>query len=244
MPYVLNPSLPPCGTGQQVLLLFRTRKVLTPFNKATLCLPFPLASIYLSNNRQSLVYIDIMDTAEIFSIVALIVSATALTSNILQLPHSYLGTAKGYANINKDVMPGWNKSRRLKFHIRQFRFGVEFDTPVLIVCPWGNKDYPVRGADGNSAWHEFIEGHKTDLLPDVNINQRAVHTVNNELATWMTLLLALQQMEHNSDEWQKGRREANGPGPAPPEFKHHTLAVAIQRKQRSWDNMPSSITKP
>jgi hypothetical protein len=81
-----------------------------------------------------------------------------------------------------------------------------------------------------------------------------IHTADNELATWVTLLAALHQLEHDSQAWQQKQFDdfnkqappkEKGPILEPPESdKYHTLAVALQRKWRSWDSMPSGVTKP
>ncbi|KAF7533180.1 hypothetical protein G7054_g7329 [Neopestalotiopsis clavispora] len=76
-------------------------------------------------------------------------------------------------------------------------------------------------------------------------SQKRVHTVNNERATWITLLFALHTMETESRRWENEQVGEHTPSRDwPPVFQSHKLAVAIQRKTRSWDNMPSSITKP
>ncbi|XXH00690.1 hypothetical protein Hte_007040 [Hypoxylon texense] len=73
----------------------------------------------------------------------------------------------------------------------------------------------------------------------------ATHTVDNERATWITLLSAIHQMEIDSLKWQTNQFNSSPPSSAiPPTFADHSLVVAIQRKQRSWDSMPSSIMGP
>jgi len=70
-----------------------------------------------------------------------------------------------------------------------------------------------------------------------------VHTSDNERATWVTLLSQLQHMEAQSQMWQAEHIKRNGPQ-LMPEFKNHTLAVAVQAKKRSWDTMPADVKKP
>jgi hypothetical protein len=220
------------------------------------------------------------------SVVALVVSSTALLWSTLQLFHSYLGSAKGYSRINKEAMPGWFNFKRRIFQKAEFRFGVEYDTPVFIVCPVANINFPMsdqtwlfigddRGPqsppspssteskqiqiqkEGNKAEEGLTKavnltkkGMKVDLIPQNPQGQKdkelqrhkSVHTVNNERATWIELLSALDTMERDSRKWEIIIRGDNGP--RLPSFQERTLAVAIQRKTRSWDNMPSSITKP
>lgn len=210
-----------------------------------------------------------LETPQIVSIVALIISLTALIWSTLQLIHSYLASAKGYSNINEKVMPGWVAFKKRDFSWTQFRFEVKFETPVLIVCPADNTRFPIEDDNGNVAPHVWINGKLNELLPEVprttgaqqhaghsrevrsqpdvialeeGTAHGAIHTVNNEQATWMTLLSAVQRMERESSGWQK--EEAMKVRVTPPDFGQHRLAVAIQRKRRSWDNMPSSITRP
>ncbi|KAI1875034.1 uncharacterized protein JN550_002463 [Neoarthrinium moseri] len=190
-----------------------------------------------------------MESTQIVSIVALIVSSTALIWSTLQLIHSYLSSAKGYSKINEKVMPKWDVYKSRVFLWDQFRFQVNFYTPVLVVCPPKNKEFPIRDADGKSEGsqgYSFIGGSKnTDLIPSVDDRGPAIHTVNNERATWITLLSVIHEMETTSSRWETEQFSRSPPSSCTlPKFDDHTLAVAIQRKQRSWDDMPSSITKP
>ena len=61
----------------------------------------------------------------------------------------------------------------------------------------------------------------------------------------MNLLSMLQREEEDSREWDRKERVKTPPrNPAraikPPEYR---LVVGLQKKTRSWDFMPSSITK-
>lgn len=218
------------------------------------------------------------------SVVALVVSSTALLWSTLQLIHSYLGSAKGYSRINEEAMPGWFNFKRRVFHKAEFRFAVKYDTPVFIVCSAANENFPImdqtalfigddrkrpKKSDKKVDVRFTVKGVEVvDLIPPVNKpkkeqphaeetqgagialaeqSPKPVHTVNNEQATWITLLLALNTMETESRDWevqQPGRNDPRSGRDQPPSFESRKLAVAIQRKTRSWDNMPSSITKP
>lgn len=197
----------------------------------------------------------------VVSAVALAVSSTALLWSTLQLIHSFLGSAKGYSHINKEVMPGWHQFRRRRFVWGQFRVRVKYDTPIFIVCSVQNEKFPIseqtalfigepegdrktRDQKGANQQHKNVKitksGKLVTLIPTSNEN--GVHTVDNERATWVTLLEALHMMETKSEAWET---QQYAPGSdKPPPFSDRTLAVAIQRKKRNWDNMPSSITKP
>lgn len=229
----------------------------------------------------------------VVSAVALMVSSTALLWSTLQLIHSFLGSAKGYSHINEEVMPGWEQFKHRRFLWGQFRFGVEYDTPVFIVCSVRNKNFPIHGQTplfigepghdrsereererklGYKRARLNKEGKEIQLVPDPEKTQNgahttekkrsptqngvlpdasektqksnSVHTVDNERATWVTLLSALDAMERQSCLWESGQLPGAGPLQSPPDFSKRTLAVAVQRKTRNWDNMPSSITKP
>ncbi|KAF3011709.1 hypothetical protein E8E14_009362 [Neopestalotiopsis sp. 37M] len=205
------------------------------------------------------------------SVVALVVSSTALLWSTLQLIHSYLGSAKGYSRINEEAMPGWFKFKRRVFHKAEFRFAVKYDTPVFIVCSVANDKFPMKNQtaliidggtglqsknavrtiqkQGKKAEEGMMEdvcltkhGEQVQLIPKVSDIEEGLHTVHNERATWMDLLAALVKMEYQSQKWEAVMRTPHSH--QLPSFQERTLAVAIQRKTRNWDNMPSSITKP
>lgn len=200
----------------------------------------------------------------VVSAVALVVSTTALIWSTLQLIHSYLGSAKGYSKVNEEVMPGWVKFKQRVYLKDQFRFGVKYDTPVFIVCSVKNDKFPMPrqtplfigdsrpdeeksnpGQDDVRRTKKGGKGEKVDLIPPESDPKNGLHTINNERATWITLLRALHSMETQSRQWEMDQHKRCGPNcPEPPPFESSKLAVAIQRKTRSWDNMPSGITKP
>lgn len=68
-------------------------------------------------------------------------------------------------------------------------------------------------------------------------------TADDERASWYTLLSALQGEESQSRHWDATMRLSSVPGTffKPPEYE---LTVGLQKKTRSWDFIPSSITKP
>ncbi len=70
-----------------------------------------------------------------------------------------------------------------------------------------------------------------------------VHTADDERASWVTLLSALQLKEYSSRQWdaQKRLESALGKFVSPPEYG---ITVGLQKKTRSWDFIPSSINKP
>jgi hypothetical protein len=190
----------------------------------------------------------------ILGVVALVVSVVALFSTILQVAQQYYSSAAGYAECGESVMGLWHTTKRRNFRLYELRFEVQFETPVIFVCPAENTKGPVRDAPIN-----FIDGttqslrNTRTLLPTEDRKHRdalvsranQVHTADNERATWVMMLSELQSMEKESQDWQLGQY-----GQGPPtkklqaKFIDHTLAVAIQSKKRSWDTMPSTVKKP
>jgi hypothetical protein len=194
---------------------------------------------------------------------ALVVSLVALFATFMQVLQQYIASAQGYQQCNEKVIGEWAKTKSRRFAWEELRFEVQFDAPVIFVCPPKNKFGPVPDAhiyvlDGTD---ESIRDSWTTLIrnPIADYKQKSakekIHTADNERASWTTLLSAIQQMEHDSREWQQDQygttkppRDAflkNGIPSTPPALHAtHTLSVALQRKRKSWDTMPSNILKP
>lgn len=86
-------------------------------------------------------------------------------------------------------------------------------------------------------------------------SKERVQTANHERASWLVLLDAVHRMEAESCEWQTEQYNAHGPPNRvseehglphhPPTLQgSHTLTVALQRKRKSWDTMPASVSRP
>lgn len=187
---------------------------------------------------------------------ALFVSLVALIGTIAQVLQQYYSSAAGYQNCGESVMGEWHKSKKRRFRWSELRFEVQFESPVIFVCPPSNKRGPVANVD-----ILFVNGTddsltKTRTLWASDENKRInamkgnqVHTADNERATWVTLLSHLQSMEKESDEWQKKQPAKDAPPPAGQKveiagFDSHSLVVALQPKKRSWDTMPPDVRKP
>lgn len=69
-----------------------------------------------------------------------------------------------------------------------------------------------------------------------------VHTADDERASWVTLLISLQQEERESREWDRQNFQTPKgkiyPSPT------YSLCVGLQAKVRSWDFMPTAISRP
>lgn len=193
-------------------------------------------------------------TGDYLAIIALVVSLIALLGTFAQVAQQYYSSAAGYSNCGESVMGLWHKSKKRKFRYSELRFEVQFETPVIFVCPPTNVNGPVKG----SPIH-YIEGTTASLgetrtmLPvedqkardEQVLRANRVHTADNERATWVTMLSQLQLMERDSQEWQRTQYGQNPPSSQPQAvFNQHTLAVALQSKKRSWDTMPSNVKKP
>ncbi|KAK4233690.1 hypothetical protein C8A03DRAFT_38584 [Achaetomium macrosporum] len=184
--------------------------------------------------------------------VALVVSLVALLGTFAQVLQQYIASAAGYSNCGESVMGKWHESKKRRFRATELRFEVQFETPVIFVCPPGNDKGPLPGQKIH-----FVDGTR-DSLRDTRslsredeaaqqktLKERRVHTADNERASWVTLLSQLQSMEKESGEWQQNYYKLNPPQSQPlPGFQSHTLAVAIQAKKRSWDTMPTGVKKP
>ncbi|KAL1887733.1 hypothetical protein Sste5346_010026 [Sporothrix stenoceras] len=104
------------------------------------------------------------------------------------------------------------------------------------------------GAQNDAAAHTSHASHAAHaahaaLTASKPQDKRGVHTADNEMSTWVRLLQELQRMERDSQHWQKTQVELNPPHSACT-FEEHKLCVALQAKKRSWDTMPSSISRP
>ncbi|RFU81068.1 modin [Trichoderma arundinaceum] len=193
--------------------------------------------------------------------VALVVSVVALLATFMQVLQQYYASAQGYSQCNEKVMGGWAKTKTRQFRLDELRFEVQFDVPVVFVSPPKNQNGPVADApiyylDGTQKSQDDTNTTaKLDLRKEYKekSTKEKIHTSDNEKAAWYVLLFAAQRMESESRDWQKEEYTSFGPpGPnvniipsEPPTLQdHHTLAIAVQRKRKSWDTMPITITKP
>lgn len=203
---------------------------------------------------------------DIVSLVALIISIIALIGTILQLLQQYFSSAEGFSNCGEQVMGQWALYRARKFRWTELRFEVQFEVPVMFVCPATNEKGPLPG---QPLWH--VQGTPQSEVdtrtPSDEAEKRSkegqrsskkasetVHTADNERANWFILLQALHTMERNSMTWQQSKlledKAALGPKAAVhlPEsvasWENHTAVVALQPKRKSWDTMPSEVKKP
>lgn len=217
-------------------------------------------------------HISNMDSNDAVSVVALVVSVVALIGTILQLLQQYYASATGYSNCGEQAMGPWYQTRKRIFRVEELRFEVRFQAPVMFVCPPDNTRGPIPWEDirfvqgteeseNNTLSLPFakneLEKKKEEQEEAEKLNKQSkvhthVHTADNECATWVVMLQALQQMEYKSQEWQVGMLKQDtarcGPKAVLPAeiagWEKHTATAALQPKVRSWDNMPSEMQKP
>lgn len=207
-----------------------------------------------------------LDAQDSVSLVALIVSVIALVGTVLQLLQQYYASAEGYSNCGQRVMGPWSSTRRRKFRWTELRFEVQFEAPVVFVCPPTNERGPVPNqpllfVDGSRESEDRTripsletEKDQKDHMQDSKKRNRDVHTADNERANWFILLQAFHRMERESQAWSQGilKGEAGALGPkladalpsgvAP--WATYSSVLALQPKRRSWDTMPAEVKKP
>ncbi|KAM0279749.1 hypothetical protein ACHAQH_004440 [Verticillium albo-atrum] len=210
------------------------------------------------------------------AIAALLISLVALAASLLQVAQQYFASATGYASCDEKVIGKWSTSTKRSLKPYEFRFEVQYQAPVIFLCRLDNTNGPVPDVDiiplvgspesRQKSWSDIQEDgrntQKSSQAPkekSLKVKQKeAIHTADNELASWVTLLAAFQRMEHDSRDWQQGLlRKGPTQPPAggscdtllkPEEItdveNKHTLVVALQKKTKSWDTMPAGVKKP
>ena len=188
------------------------------------------------------------ESQNIFGLVALVVSAVALCTTVLQVLQQYFSSAEGYRRCTKEVMELWSQGTRRKLRWHEFRVEVLFETPVILLAPPTNQKGPIKGKavdyiDGTTGSYTATRVQEPLIQGEIDKQPSGVHTADDERASWVNLLSQLQLEERSSRAWDKKARVRKTPGP---DFKppNYTLTVGIQRKTRSWDFVPASITRP
>ncbi|KAK2681855.1 hypothetical protein RAB80_003648 [Fusarium oxysporum f. sp. vasinfectum] len=206
------------------------------------------------------------NTELIIACVALVVSGFALVIALLQALQQYYASATGYASCKELVMGKWSKFTHRRLRLFEFRFEVEFQTPLqdepqevsrheitYMVGTW--ESYQKTYTWSQDMYDERIRSLKAGET------RQAIRTADNELATWLALLMALQRMEKESRQWQAeeffGYNVSNNEWcnrashtPLLDNFDRndannlHTLTVGMQKKKKSWDTMPEHMKKP
>src|SRR4051812_14471391 len=145
----------------------------------------------------------------IFGFTALIVSLVALATTVLQVLQQYFSSADGYRRCAESVMGLWAKNTHRRLRMHEFRVEVVFETPVIFLSRPDNKKGPLLGRDIH-----YIDGTPESyqntrvLQPSVQKkvdeqNSARVRTADDERASWVNLLSALQTEEDQSRSWDK-----------------------------------------
>ncbi|KAK1834004.1 hypothetical protein QBC39DRAFT_344903 [Podospora conica] len=203
----------------------------------------------------------------ILAIAAMVISVAAFFVSILQALQQYYASATGYSSCGPRVIGKWAQFRHRILIWYEFRFEVQFEVPVIFVARPSNQNGPMGHTskqkivvlDGSKESYEESCTQSKEELDTEFKKQRAapttgVHTADNEAATWLGMLVAIQRMENDSRKWQQKALQSYS-APANPQgegaiawppmaFGGHDLIVCIQRKKKSWDTIPDNITKP
>jgi len=143
----------------------------------------------------------------------------------------------------------WAQGTHRRLRANEFRVEVIFETPVLFLAPPTNKRGPVPGRELFYITGEPESYKNTRVLPPSDQTKAdnaliaRVHTADDEKASWVNLLSALQREESESRQWDAEKRRST-PRSSLIRAPEYALAVCLQRKTRSWDFIPGAITKP
>jgi len=130
---------------------------------------------------------------------------------------------------------------------------VVFETPVIFLAHPKNERGPIIGRQIhyiNGSPESYRDTRVLQPSDQKRVDEQAtarVHTADDERASWVTLLSALQREESESRKWDEDMRNKTPPPAAAgnlPKAPEYLLAVGLQSKTRSWDFMPSAITRP
>ncbi len=154
-----------------------------------------------------------------------------------------LGTVRSLISTSDGTWPNfYTDGTRRRFRGRELRFEVVFETPVIFLAPpenekgpiWGRKIYNLDGTDKSYA--------ETNTLKPDKERQQNISTADDERASWVTLLAALQKSEADSREYEGKLRTS--PRGIKYRDAQYTVCYSIQKKTRSYDFMPPAVTKP
>lgn len=191
--------------------------------------------------------------ADRVAIAALVISTLALLGVVLQYVQAIIATAKGLPSRDKEVMGLWAPYVRLKW--RFFRVEVEYEAPIIFLAPNDNKKGPVDAdiwyvtGTRDSCVETRVEEPPldpedvppgSDTQPaNSGLTRERVHTVKNELATWILVISAVQKMERDSKNWETRKWQQVFPMSRPTLPSKVTLAVNIQAMIRSFERHPT-----
>jgi hypothetical protein len=140
------------------------------------------------------------DRSDTLAVTAIVISLIALVSTIGQLLQQYLGTSDGYRRCRSSVMGLWGKSTRRAFDWGDMRFEVFFETPDIFLGHPENKRGPVkqRLVHYLTGTNESYINSRTETMAT-----GADTRTDEELASWVKLISAIQDQERISRKWDK-----------------------------------------
>ncbi|EHA51956.1 modin [Pyricularia oryzae 70-15] len=87
---------------------------------------------------------DAPDPELYVAIVSLVIALVALLGTVLQVLQQYYASATGFSNCDERVMGKWSNSKKRVFRLKELRFEVQFETPVIFVCRAMNQNGPIK----------------------------------------------------------------------------------------------------
>jgi hypothetical protein len=180
-------------------------------------------------------------SGDILAITAFVISIAALITTVLQALQQYLATADGFRRCAPSVMGLWSGGTHSKFRWRELRFEVLFETPVLFVAFPGNTKGPIKrpifDVDGSDKSYDATNTVKPGKESISNIS-----TADDEKASWVTFLEAIQRKERDSRKWENDHLvSVTGKKYDSPKY---SVLHQLQKKIRSYDFVPTGVTKP
>lgn len=158
-----------------------------------------------------------------------------------------LGSFRYPRELGHDVIGDWSLARRrvfLQVFLRaEIRLEVYFQVPVFFVCRLAN----TRGPIANQRIYH-LQG-TDESRAEAWIGDERITSPSDQRMSWLFLLSAIHKMERTSIGWQREmierwyERNAR-PDETPPSSEMHTITVAIQRKEKSWDILPQNFKQP
>lgn len=157
-----------------------------------------------------------------------------------------LGSFRYPLQLGQDVIGDWSLARRRVFLRSELRLDVYFQVPVFFVCPLNN----TRGPIANQRIYH-LQGTEESKLNAWIGDDRIASSGAQSIMSWLFLLSTIHKMERTSIQWQQHmiprlyERDRNIYDKENlPSNNMHTITVAIQRKEKSWDNLPSNFRQP
>ncbi|KAK1974036.1 hypothetical protein LZ30DRAFT_754947 [Colletotrichum cereale] len=185
------------------------------------------------------------------AIAALAVAVPAFFAAIMQIIQTYIAAGRRVPACDERVMGAWSKGTKIRPRWSPLHLEVTFGAPIIFLAPPPGKPsrpepgdmWNIEGTMGSFERNRLINHHPGfgDGFPRIS---KRIHTVDDEMATWVYLLGALEKMEHDSKQWElETYREDGLPRTIQPNLPEPTLAIKVQAKRRSFE-VASTIRRP